>query len=126
MAKKEFMYRGKTLDELKRISLTDLAQLLPSRQRRKIKRGFSDNEKKLVEKLKKKDMVKTHLRDMIILPSMIGKMLKIHTGKEYTQVMLTEEMIGCYIGELALTRKKVQHNAPGVGATKSSANLSVR
>ncbi len=120
MAKKTFMYRGKTLEELNRLSLNDLAEILPSRQRRKIKRGFSDAEKKLVEKLKKKDNVKTQLRDMIILPSMIGKTIRIHTGNTYTAILIQEEMIGAHIGELALSRKKVNHSNPGVGATKSA------
>jgi small subunit ribosomal protein S19 len=119
MAKKTFIYKGKTLEELNKLSLNELATLLPSRQRRKIKRGFSDSEKKLVEKLKKKDGVKTQLRDMIVLPSMIGKTIKIHTGKEYTAIIIQEETLGCYLGELALSRRKVMHSNPGVGSTKT-------
>jgi small subunit ribosomal protein S19 len=120
MAKKTFTYRGKTIEELNRLSLNELADILPSRQRRKIKRGFSDAEKKLVEKLKKKDTVKTQLRDMIILPSMIGKTVKIHSGNAYIPILIQEETIGSYLGELALSRKKVSHNSPGVGSTKPS------
>ena len=93
MAKKTFTYRGKTLEELKKLSIKEISEILPSRQRRKIKRGFSDNERKLVEDLKKKDNLKTHLRDMIVLPSMIGKTLRIHVGGSYMQIMLQEEMI---------------------------------
>lgn len=121
MAKKTFTYRGKTLDELNRLSLKELAELLPSRQRRKIKRGFSESEKKFSDKLKKKDGVKTQLRDMIILPHMIGKTIKVHSGNAYVPIMIQEEMLGCYIGELALSRKKVSHSNPGVGATASKA-----
>ena len=126
MAKKTFTYRGKTLEELQVISLNELAALLPSRQRRKIKRGFSDDEKKLVEDLKKKSTAKTHLRNMIVLPSMVGKTIRIHTGKDYQAIIIQNEMIGFYLGELALTRRRVAHNSPGVGATKSSGNVSVR
>jgi len=123
---KEFLYRGKKLEELKNLSLNELSELLPARQRRKIKRGLSDNEKKLMIKVEKKDNVKTHLRDMIVLPQMIGKTIRVHNGKEFQPVTIQEEMIGHYLGEFALTRKKTQHSAPGVGATRSSASVSVR
>ena len=126
MAKKEFTYRGKKLEELQTLSLKELAELLPSRQRRKIQRGFSDEEKHLVEKLKQKNTVKTHLRDMLVLPEMVGKTIAIHSGKEFQQIIIQPEMIGHYLGELALTRKKVGHSSPGVGATKSSSGVSVR
>lgn len=123
---KEFSYRGRTLEELKSLSLNELSELLPSQQRRKIKRGFSDEEKKFIEKVQKKDNVKTHLRSLIVLPSMIGKTVKIHNGKEFQTITLQEDMIGHYLGEFAITRKRCSHNAPGVGATRSSSALSVR
>jgi small subunit ribosomal protein S19 len=121
MAKKTFTYRGKTLEELNRLSLNELAEILPSRQRRKIKRGFSDAEKNLVEKLKRKNEVKTQLRDMLILPGMIGKTLKIHAGNAYVPIVIQEEMLGAHIGELVLSRRKVNHSNPGVGSTTKGA-----
>lgn len=126
MAKKIFTYRGKTLEELKALSLKDLADLFPSRQRRKIKRGLSDGEKKLLEKLKRKDNVKTHLRSMIVFPEMVGKTLRVHSGKEYLPISISEEMIGYYVGELVMTRKRVGHTGPGVGATRSSSGATKR
>ncbi|PIN80287.1 30S ribosomal protein S19 [Candidatus Woesearchaeota archaeon CG10_big_fil_rev_8_21_14_0_10_32_9] len=126
MAKKIFTYRGKTLEELQALSIKDLTDLLPSSQRRKLKRGLSDNEKKLVEDLKKGDNVKTQLRDMIVLPSMVGKTIKVHSGKEYHAVLVQDEAIGCRLGELVLSKKRVQHSSPGVGSTKSSSNVSVK
>lgn len=123
---KEFTYRGKKLEELQTLSLKELAGLFPSRQRRKILRGLSDEEKRLIEKIEKKNDVKTHLRDMIILPKMVGKTIRIHTGKDFQMVQIQEEMIGHYFGEFALTRKRSSHNAPGVGATRSSSSVSVR
>ena len=123
---KEFSYRGKTLEELQNMTLNELSELFPSQQRRKIKRGFSEEEKKLMTKIEHKDNVKTHLRSMIILPSMVGKTVKIHTGKEFQLVTIQEDMIGHYFGEFAMTRKRCAHNAPGVGATRSSSALSVR
>ena len=41
MVKKVFTYKGKTLDELKKISIKEFADLLPSRQRRTINRDFA-------------------------------------------------------------------------------------
>jgi small subunit ribosomal protein S19 len=126
MAKKIFTYRGKTLEELKVLSIKELAELFPSKQRRKIKRGLSDNEKGLIEKLRVKNGVKTHLRDMIIFPEMVGKTIKIHTGKEFIPILIQEEMIGYCLGELAQTRRRVAHTGPGVGATRSSSGATKR
>lgn len=114
MAKKEFMFHSKTLDELKTLSLSELSLLLPSRQRRCIKRGFSDEKKKLIKKLEQKDNVKTHLRDMIILPSMVNKTVLIYSGNKFEPITLRQEMIGQYFGEFVLTRKKAKHTSVGV------------
>lgn len=127
MTKKEFMFKGKTIDELKRFSLNELAQLLTARQRRTIKRGFTDQQKILLKKLRSnKKNIETHCRDMIVLPEMIGKTIKLHQGKEFISVTIESDMVGHYLGEFALTRKKVVHSAPGIGATRSSASLSVK
>lgn len=117
MAKKEFSYRGKSLHELEKMSVTELADLFPSSVRRKIKRGFTEAEQTLIKKLGKKGTVKTHCRDMIILPSMVTKTIKLHNGKEFVDVLITEEMIGHYLGEFSQTRKSVKHGAAGVGIT---------
>lgn len=127
MVKKEFRYRGKTVDELKKMSLLELAEFLPARQRRSLKRGLTEQQKILLKKLKqsKKD-IKTHCRDIIVLPEMIGKKLLVYMGKEFKAVDIKEDMIGHYLGEFVLTRKRVEHSAPGIGATRSSASLSVK
>ena len=75
---------------------------------------------------KKKDGVKTHCRDMIILPKMVGIMVKVYNGKTFFPVRITDEMLGHYLGEFVLTRKSVSHSAPGIGATRSSASISVK
>jgi len=117
----EFTYRGYTLAKLKKMSLGDLADLLGARQRRKLKRELSSSEEKLLEQSKTdKEGVKTHLRDAIILPSMVGQKIGIHNGKSFEFVEIKTEMIGHYLGEFALTRKKVLHGSAGVGATRSS------
>jgi small subunit ribosomal protein S19 len=127
MALKEFSYRGKTLEELQKLSLKEFVALLPARSRRSLSRGLKPEQKKLLANLKvSTKSVKTHLRNAIILPEMVGKMIFIYTGKDYTQIKIEPEMIGHYLGEFALTRKSVSHSAPGVGATKSSSAVSVR
>lgn len=124
---KEIFYRGKNLTELKKMAFNDFLKLLPARQRRTLKRGFTDAQKKLLTKIEKankglyKKTIKTHCRDMIVLPNMVGLLILIHTGKDWSPVKLTLEMVGKYLGELTTTRKKVQHSAPGIGATRSSA-----
>ncbi len=123
MAKK-FTYRGKSLEELQAMTLEEFSTLLATRQRRSLKRGFTMPEKKLLEKVRKnkgKDkLLRTHAREMVIVPEMIGAKIGIYTGKEYKSVILTESMIGHVLGEFALTRNRVQHSAPGIGATRSS------
>ena len=126
MMKKAFAYRGKSLEELQKISLNELADLLPSNERRKIKR-LTEDEKQFMEKLKKsKRPVKTHLRSMLVLPFMVGKTIHIYNGKTFVPVTIIEEMIGHRLGEYSLTRNRVAHSAPGVGATRSSSNISVK
>ncbi len=126
MAKDEFKYRGKTLEELQDLSLNELAKLLPSRQRRKIKRGFDDDKKALMKKVENNDTVKTHQRDMIVLPNWVGKTIKVYDGEEFRPVTIEPAHIGHYLGELVLTREKVEHSAPGVGATRSSTAIVAR
>lgn len=126
MAKKEFTYRGKTLEELQAMSINDLIKLLPARQRRTLKRGLTPVQKKIVEELRKKDSVKTHNREMVILPNMVGKTVNVHNGKAYHKLFIEPEMIGHVLGEFSLTRNRVTHSAPGVGATKSSSSISVK
>lgn len=120
---KIFTYRGKTLEDLKKISFEEFSKLLPSRQRRKLlKRGLTSKEKKLIETLRTNPtkFLKTHCRDMIIIPEMIGRKFGIYNGKEWINIEVKPEMIGHRFGEFASTRKKVMHSSPGVGATRSS------
>ncbi|MCA9477519.1 MAG: ribosomal protein S19 family protein [Nanoarchaeota archaeon] len=114
MALKEFKFKSYTIDQLKEMGTAEFVALLPSRQQRSFKRGFSDEKQKLVKKIEKKNNVKTHLRDMIILPTMIGKTVQIHTGKDFQAITFTNEMLGHYFGEYALTRKRAVHTNIGV------------
>ena len=121
--KKEFSYRGLSLEELQKLSLEELLPLLPSRMRRTIKRGLTVKQGKLlndIEKANPGDVIKTHCRDMVILPSFIGHKIHIHNGNEFQIVEIQPNMVGHYLGEFAITRKQVKHTGPGVGATRSS------
>lgn len=127
MAKKEFTYKGKTIEELKMMSINEFAEILPARQRRTLKKGMPDAQKRFLKKIRAgKTNLETHCRDMIILPEMTGMLIKVHRGKEFMPVSIEKDMVGHYLGEFVMTRKKVAHSAPGIGATKSSASLSVR
>lgn len=125
---KEYVFRGRKPEELKGLSLSEFADITNASARRKIRRGFTDQEKTLLERLKKskKAFVKTHCRDMLIIPEMVGKTIKVHTGKDWIELNITVEMLGCRLGEFALSRKNVKHSSAGVGATRSSSSQSVR
>lgn len=123
---KQFEYRGVPLGELQNMSLEKLFQLFSSRQRRSLTRGITDGKRKLIEEIKLakagklKAPIKTHLRDLIILPYMVGVTVNIFAGKDFVPVTIIPEMIGHYLGEYVMTNKRVVHGAPGVGASRSS------
>ena len=126
---KEYAYRGVAITELQQMDLRAFAKFLPSRERRSLLRQTESVEKFLKrceKKLSKEKPIKTHLRNMIIVPKMLGLTINIHNGKEFVPIKITEEMLGHRLGEFAMTRQKVQHGAPGIGATRSSAFLSVK
>jgi len=117
---REFRYRGYTLEELQKMTIEQIAELLPARERRKLKRGLTEQEEKLLRKLRKKGSARTHCRDMVVLPEMVGKVVFVHNGKEFVRVEIKPEMIGHRLGEFAQTRRFEKHSGPGVGATRSS------
>lgn len=123
---KQFEYRGVPLAELQGMSLEKLFLLFSSRQRRSLTRGITDGKRKLIEEIKLaktgklKTPIKTHLRDLIILPYMVGVTVNTYAGKDFVPVTIIPEMIGHYLGEYVMTNKRVSHGAPGVGASRSS------
>ncbi len=118
----EYYLRGKKFEEVKKLSVEEFSKLIPSRDRRALKRGLPEEQKKLLLEIRKRPTAfhKTHSRDMVIIPELVGVKIGIYTGKEFTQVDIKPEMLGHRLGEFALTRKKIEHSAPGFGATKSS------
>ena len=116
MARKEFTYRGHTLEQLQKLSKEELAPLFTSRIRRTLKRGYPEAAKQAEEKILAGDNVKTHTREIIILPQMVGKIIKVYNGKEFIDVRVDAEKIGHVLGDYALTRKMVKHSKAGVGS----------
>ena len=128
--------------------MDELIKLLPARARRSILRatdpevrsrvleyGMLRSERDEPERLKllrkvlkarelaskgKNVVIKTHVRDAVVLPIMVGLTIAVYNGKEYVPVKITPEMIGHYLGEFAITTKKVQHGEPGLKATRST------
>ena len=126
---KEFSYRGHSLESLSAMSMDEFINILPSRQRRSLQRGLTSDQRILLEKLRtakeasaggKANTIKTHVRDLIVLPEMVGSKIGIHNGKEFVEVDIKPDMIGHYLGEFAITNKPVRHGTPGIGASRSS------
>ena len=121
---KEFLYRGRTEEDLKTVSMDDFIQMLPSRMRRSLRRGISDRQRILIENIRNwtpdKKPVRTHARDLIVLPEMIGKIVHVFNGQEFVEVRLDIKKVGHYLGEYAVTNKPVRHGRPGIGASRSS------
>ncbi|SEH53242.1 MULTISPECIES: 30S ribosomal protein S19 [Halopenitus] len=123
----EFAYRGHTLEELQELDLDEVAELLPARQRRTIERGLGTEQRKLLETARERteegtadNPIRTHLRDMPILPEFVGVTFEVYTGQSFERVRVRPEMIGHYLGEFQLTRTSVEHGQAGIGATRSS------
>merc|ERR1712027_198649 len=101
---RKFTYRGVDLDQLLDMSSEQLMELFPCRMRRKFTRGIKRKPMALIKKLRKKkkeaavnekpDVVKTHLRNMVIVPEMTGSIVGVYNGKVFTQVEIKPEMIG--------------------------------
>ena len=121
--KKEFTYRGKSIDELKSLSVREFAKYLRPRQRRTVLRQFQDIEEfinRSKNKIKKNKKIRTHKRDLIVVPEMIGMTIYIYDGKSFVPVNMIGEMLGHTFGEFSPTRKRVSHGSVGVGATKGT------
>ena len=123
---REFTYRGSSQKELEELPLDKMLKLFPSRARRSLTRGINDGKRKLIGEIKAakegklKTPINTHLRDLLILPAMVGVTLNVFSGKEFKPVTITTEMVSHYLGEYVITNKRVSHGAPGVGASRSS------
>jgi small subunit ribosomal protein S19 len=127
--KKELTFRGKSIEELKKMEIREFATLLKSNEKRTLLRQYDMIQRFVIscqEKIHNNKQIRTHLRDIVIVPKLVGMRIAIHTGKEYTPIDINLEMLGHRLGEFATTRSKVKHGAAGIGATRSSASKSVK
>ena len=129
---KKFSYRGVDLEKLLEMSNSpELVAMLPSRIRRRFRRATIGRQhltlmkklrksKRECDVLDKPEPVRTHLRNMIILPEMIGNVIHIYNGRGHVVVEVKPDMIGKYFGEFSITYQPTLHGRPGLGATHSS------
>ena len=133
---KKFQYRGVDLDNLLDLDYAQLTEMFNARQRRRFRRGISFKYNQLKKKLlaakrecakkgphEKPTPVKTHLRNMIVLPDMIGSIVAVYNGKHFNIVEVKPAMVGHYLGEFSITYKPVSHGRPGIGSTTASAYI---
>lgn len=120
--KKIFTYRGKTMEELKEISFDDFLKLVSARKRRSFSRGLTYAQAKIISDVEQdsEKIIRTHTRDMMVIPQFIGRKFGIYNGQEFVEIECLPEMLGHFFGELSQTRKGGVHSGPGVGATRSS------
>ena len=90
---------------LQRKSLTLIAKL------RKAKRDAGGS---------KPDPVRTHLRNTVVVPEMVGSIIGVYNGKAFNQIEVKPDMVGHYLGEFSISYRPVQHGKPGIGSTNSS------
>ncbi len=136
--KKEFLYRGHTMEKLLAMPLypvdddpdsESVVGLLSARARRSFDRGLPQENEHLrqrVRRAKEGQVIRTHRRDMVILPEFVGKVIGIHNGQGFNEFEIKPEMIGHFLGEFGITRNSVTHSGPGVGATKSSKHVPLK
>lgn len=124
---KEFKWMGKTEEEIKKMDIQEFMKVTNSRARRSLQRGIDDSQKVVLKKVQAGDKnIRTHCRNMVIVPAMVGNIIRVHQGKDFIPVTITAEMLGHYLGEFVMTRKPVTHSAAGIGATRSSKAVSAR
>ena len=125
--KKEFTYRGKTLEELKALDVREFSKYVPSRARRTILRQFNEIEdfvNRCKKKISRNKMIKTHKRHLVIVPEMVGMKIHTYNGKTFVPLEVTGEMLGHRLGEFSITRPRIKHGSAGIGATKGTKSKS--
>ena len=127
---KTFMYKGKDLDALMTMSMTEFASLVPSKSRRHLLRGINKYELDLLNKVDewhkkhnetgdKPGPIKTYERSMIIMPTMIGCSIAVHCGNGFYPLDIKAEMIGKKLKAYVPTKVHPSHARPGVGPIQS-------
>lgn len=85
---------------------------------RSVKKGVYIEEKLMKRVLdsknnQKREVIKTWSRRSTVVPEMVGMTLAIHNGKKFIPVFISENMVGCKLGEFALTRNYKGHTSKG-------------
>lgn len=126
----KFIYHGKSNEELKAMTMEEFVKTIPSNMRRALRRNGVKYRKFIakLDKVKKKGKksMRTHVREMVILPSMLEMDFMVYTGKEWQKVVIKPEMLGHRLGEYAITVKQVRHSGPGIGATRGSKSVELK
>jgi small subunit ribosomal protein S19 len=127
MVMKKDAWKGITEDDVDKLSFEDFLKMVGSRERRTLLRVKSNPPlKDLIEKARKvkakdpKKMIKTHVREAVILPEWVGLTFGVYNGKEFKRVEITIKTIGRRLGDFSHTVGRVVHSGPGVGATRGS------
>jgi small subunit ribosomal protein S19 len=124
---KKDTWKGFEEDQVAAISFDDFLKRISSRDRRTLLRmKMNPRLKKFVEKVRlvkktnPKKLIKTHVREAIILPEWLGLTFGVHNGKEFKKVEITMNRVGKRLGDFSHTTGRVAHSGPGVGATRGS------
>ena len=127
---KRLTFKGLELEQLNEMKDDQLFELFDARARRKMRRshGLKGPYRKLVEKVaattvgiipgEKPKVIKTHLRNALIMPQMIGGVVGVYNGKEFKEVEIKFDMIGRYLAEYSITYKPTLRKAVFMGNVK--------
>lgn len=64
-----------------------------------------------MNKVNEKKVIKTWSRASTIFPQMVGHTIAVYDGRKHVPVYITEDMVGCKLGEFAPTRTFRGHAA---------------
>jgi small subunit ribosomal protein S19 len=126
MVKKD-LFRGMEEGKFEGMGMDEFMQYLTSRERRTLKRlnqnprlkQFMEDVRKVKKETPQK-MIKTHIREAVVLPEWLGLTFGVYNGKEFKKVEITVKHLGKRLGEFAHSTGRVAHSGPGVGATRGS------
>ncbi|KAI3405049.1 RPS15 [Candida oxycetoniae] len=125
---KQFSFKGVDLKDLVEMPTEEFTKLCGARVRRRFSRGLDAKPMGLIKKLRaaraatepneKPVVVKTHLRNMIVVPEMIGSVVGVYNGKVFNTVEIKPEMVGHYLGEFSITYTPVRHGRAGNASSR--------
>jgi small subunit ribosomal protein S19 len=124
---KKDTWKGIDDEGISSLSMDDFLKKTTSRNRRTMLRlKFNPKLKQFIEEVRRikkvnpKKLIKTHMRDAVILPEWVGLSFGVHNGKEFKRVEITLTKVGRRLGDFSHSTGRVLHSGPGVGATRGS------